>query len=88
MLSDFAKWLLDMVLWAPKKLWQSMLEGLSALIAAIPVPEFVSTAHSAFSSISGNVLFFAHFFAVKEGVAMVLGAYVLRFAIRRIPLVG
>ena len=88
MLSDFAKWLADLLLWVPRKLWAELLDGLASIVEAIPVPDFVSTAQSAFASIPSSVLFFADKFAVAEGVAMILAAYGLRFVIRRIPLIG
>lgn len=88
LLSDFATWLKDLLLWLPLKIWELLLDGLASVLEAIPVPDFVSTATGAFSSIPGNVLFFANYFAVGEGIAMVLSAYALRFLIRRIPLIG
>jgi len=87
-ISKFMAWLQEVLLWIPRKLWAELLDGLSSLIAAIPVPSFVTDAAGAFSSISGNVLFFASKFAVPEGIAMILAAYALRFVIRRIPLIG
>lgn len=87
-LSRFGEWLKDLLLWIPLKLWELLLDGLAAIIEAIPVPDFVNNASNAFSSIPGNVLFFANFFAVGEGITMVLAAYGIRFLIRRIPLIG
>lgn len=88
LLSDFAEWLKDLLLWLPLKVWEMLLDGLATVLESIPVPDFVSTASGAFSSIPGNVLFFANFFALGEGIAMVLSAYAVRFLIRRIPLIG
>ncbi|MNZ27766.1 hypothetical protein D3C78_449880 [compost metagenome] len=87
-LSDFGKWLVDVLLWVPRTLWAELLEGLSGLIAAIPVPGFVTTAQSAFASIPSSVLFFLDKFEFSAGIAMIMSAYVLRFVIRRIPLIG
>lgn len=88
MIADALQWLLDALLWVPRKLFAALLDGLASLIEAIPVPEFVQQAESSLSGISGNVLFFAEKFAIPEGIAMVLSAYVLRFLLRRIPLIG
>lgn len=88
MLSDFATWLKDVLLWVPRKLWAELLEALAAVIQAIPVPDFFQTAKSAFTSIPPSVLFFAAKFAVPEGLTMILAAYALRFVLRRIPLIG
>lgn len=87
-LSDFAVWLKDLLLWVPRKVWSELLDSLAALLAALPVPGFVSQASAAFSQIPPSVLFFADKFALSEGVAMILAAYALRFVIRRIPIIG
>ena len=87
-MSDLMGFLKDLLLWVPLKLWELLLDGLAALLEALPVPGFVQQADSAFSAISGNVLFFAQKFAVGEGISMILAAYVLRFIIRRLPVVG
>lgn len=87
-MSEILQWLLDLWLWLPRQLFAWLLDALAALVESIPVPDFVSQASAALSSIGGNVLFFAEKFAVPEGVAMVLSAYVLRFLIRRIPFIG
>jgi type III secretory pathway component EscT len=87
-MSDLLQFLLDLWLWVPRQVFAWLLDALASLFESIPVPDFVTQAASALSSIGGNVLFFAEKFAVPEGVAMVLSAYVLRFLIRRIPFIG
>lgn len=84
----FTEWLLEAMMYIPRKVWELMLDGFATVLESIPVPDFVNTAGSAFGSIPANVLFFANFFALGEGITMILSAYVLRFIIRRIPLIG
>lgn len=86
--SDAMQWLLDVILWAPKKLWFELLTSLSDFFASIPVPDFVLNAQSALLSIPSGALFFVSFFAIKEGVTMILAALLLRFLTRRIPIIG
>ncbi len=88
MLSDFATWLKDVLLWVPRKLWAELLDGLASILAAIPVPGFVNDAQNAFGSLSPGIVFFASKFAVPEILSMVIAAYGLRFLIRRIPIIG
>jgi len=88
LLSDFAEWLMDLLLWVPRKLWAELLDGLATLFEAIPVPDFIATAQSVFNGIPSTMLFFLDKFAFGEGVAMVLSAYLLRFLLRRIPIIG
>lgn len=87
-LSRFAEWLKDLLLWIPKKVFELLMEGFAVLLESLPVPDFIIQASNAFSGISGNVLFFASKFAIAEGMAIYLGALVLRFIIRRIPFFG
>lgn len=87
-MDDLLQFLKDVLLWVPRKLWAEMLDGLASLLESIPVPDFVLQAQDAFAGIGGNVLFFAQKLAVGEGITMILAALVLRFLLRRIPLIG
>ncbi len=87
-LSKFSQWLMDLLLWIPKKLFELIMDVFASLFEALPVPDFIIRASDAFSGISGNVLFFASKFAIAEGLAIYIGALILRFIIRRLPLIG
>ncbi|WP_313487446.1 DUF2523 family protein [Stutzerimonas kunmingensis] len=86
--AKFVDWLLELVLWAPKKILEALLDALAGVLEAIPVPSFMSNAQSFFSAIPSEVVFVLTFFAVKEGVAMIIAALILRFILRRIPIIG
>ena len=88
LINDFSDWLFEVLQWIPKKLWEELLDALATVIEHMPVPGFVDTAHNAFTSIPSTILFFANKAGLGEGVAMILSAYVLRFLIRRIPIIG
>jgi hypothetical protein len=87
-LTRFMEWLLEVLLWVPRKVWAETLDALAGVLESIPVPDFVATADSAFNAIPANIVFFSQYFAVSEGITMILSAYVLRFLIRRIPIIG
>lgn len=86
--NEILEWLKEFFLWIPRKIWAEILDAFAGFFESLPVPEFIIQASSAFAGISGNILFFAQMFAVGEGITMILGAYVLRFVLRRIPLIG
>jgi hypothetical protein len=86
--TEILDWIKDFFLWIPRKLWAELLDSFATFFESLPVPDFIIEASAAFAGISGNVLFFAQKFAVGEGIALVLGAYILRFLLRRIPLIG
>jgi Protein of unknown function (DUF2523) len=62
--------------------------AIPAAIALI-VPH-ISTAglSSAFSGIDSGVWWFLDFFALDYGIPLIISAYVARFLIRRLPLIG
>lgn len=84
----FKDWLRDLLLWVPKKLWELFLDGVAAVLEAIPVPSWLSGAGAVFDAIPDGVIYFAQALQLPAGLSMVLGAYVLRFIIRRIPIIG
>ena len=51
---------------------------------------FISPAglNSAFSGVPAGVWFFLDFFALDVGLPLVISAYISRFLIRRIPIIG
>lgn len=87
-LSSFSEWLLDALLYVPKWVWQEMLGALAALIEAMPAPDFFATFAGNIGGIAGSVVWFLDLFQFKAGVAMILSALLLRFLIRRIPIIG
>jgi hypothetical protein len=60
-------------------------EFMSYLVPKLPG---ASTLSSAFAGIPSGVWYFLDLFVVGTGVKMCLAAYVTRFAIRRIPVIG
>ena len=77
-------WLEAAVLWVLG--W--LLEVVAAILAAIPVPSWVSGAGGSLSGISGQVGYWVEPFNIGMGIAIILGAYGVRFGIRRIPFIG
>jgi len=87
-LNGFLQWLIDVLLWLPLKLWDLLLTGCEELIAWLPVPDFFTGASTSLASIPGEVAYFAQALALPAGLSMMLTAYVIRFVIRRLPVVG
>lgn len=86
-LEQFFGWLVDLVLWLPLQVWE-ILQGLAAtVIEAIPVPSWL-VGGDPFALIPDSVAYFLPAFQIPEGLAIIMGAFVIRFTIRRLPLVG
>lgn len=82
------EWIVELLLWVVEKLWELILAGLAEFFEALPVPDFMSQASSYFGGIPPNVAYFLNFFAIAEGLTFITTALVIRFVIRRIPLIG
>ena len=69
-------------------LLDAVFQGALSLIEAIPAPDFLLNASSLSLSLPSQVLFFTTLFKLPQGVSLVVSAYILRFAVRRIPFIG
>jgi len=88
LVNQLGQWSLDLLLYVPRVLFAELMQGAAALVAAIPVPAFVSNVGSYWSSVSGDVMFFVAPMRLGTGLAMIATAYGVRFLIRRLPFVG
>lgn len=88
LIEKWADWFIELLLWLPKKLWELMLDGLASFLESIDPPAFMQDAQSFWSGIPSGIVYFMDFFAVAEGLGMIAAALVLRFILRRIPLIG
>lgn len=87
-LNSILAWFVEWAEWIPKKIYSAVMDGLASFISAIPVPSFVHDAAGAFSGIPSQVMYFASAFELNFGIKVILLALVLRFILRRIPLIG
>lgn len=80
-LIDFFK---DLPEWVFSKLVDAVVEFFNSL----PVPDFMANVSNTFNVIPPVIVYFAQPFNIGYGVTVVLGAYLLRFIVRRIPIIG
>lgn len=86
--TGFLEWLLKLVDWIPKAIWEGILNALASLLESLPVPGFIAQAGGFFGNLPSSVVYFFQFFAVAEGIGFILSALLLRFLLRRIPFIG
>ena len=67
-------------------LWDSILSACASVLEALPVPDFLLNTGSFI--IPGEVSWAASAFNIEFGIGIIVSAYVARFVLRRIPLVG
>lgn len=87
-LQAFLQWLLDILLWVPIKLWELFLNVLATLLELVPVPDFISNAGVYLGGIPPGVAYFLGIVRFDYGLSVILAASILRFLIRRLPVVG
>lgn len=78
--------LVDFWLWIPRRVFELVMAGLAEAINQIPVAEFLATPPD-LGGIEGIGWAF-WLFHLTDGFGLVVGAYILRFGIRRLPVVG
>lgn len=95
MLSDFAHWLLSIISTViqflvdlPFKLIEWIWNAFIAFLDLLPIGSYLNQSAGLFSSIPSSVWFFMDMLQIKLGITTILGAYLIRFLIRRIPGIG
>lgn len=87
-LQDAFDSVIDFIETLPQWVFHQLSEGIVSFFNAIPVPDFFHQAGNAMRSIPPEVLFFASMFRLDFGVTTVLLASLIRFVIRRLPIIG
>jgi len=87
-IASVLQWFKDLVEYALLHIWKLLLDGLAAVIEAIPVPSFFGQAGDLLAAVPASVIYWASFFSADFGIPLVLGAYLLRWLLRRIPFIG
>jgi len=86
--TDFLQWWVDVLLWMPRQIFKLVLEALALVINSIPVPEFMANLGPNVSAALAAIGWWAELAQIPEGITLILSAYVLRFLVRRLPVVG
>lgn len=85
---DALSWLIDFVEWCVTKIFLLIFDAVVAVLSLIPVPEWLADLSGNITAIDPGILFFVRPFELGTGLTWVVSAYVIRFLIRRIPVVG
>lgn len=87
-LTRFGQWLLEALLWVPQKLYELVTDALATVIENIPVPDFMTNLGSMVAGLDPAIAYFGGPLQLGTGLTWVFSALVLRFLIRRIPVIG
>ena len=84
----FAAWLLDLLLWVPRKIFELLTDGLAAVLESIDPPGWMQNLGGYVGQVPDSVWFFLRGLELGYGLTVIGSAYALRFLIRRLPVVG
>lgn len=71
-----------------KILFQGIVDAATAVLTLIPVPDFMTDIALAAGAIDPGIMFFLEMLQLDYGMGIITSAYMLRFLIRRIPVIG
>jgi hypothetical protein len=87
-LAKILTWLFTFVDWVINEVIQLLLAGLAAVLTLIPVPAWLANAPGVIGAMPAGVAYVAGLFMLPQGIAIIIGAYTVRFIIRRLPFIG
>lgn len=87
-LGEALSWLVEFAEWLVTKIFLGIFEAVIFVLSAIPVPDWLADISTNALSIDPGVLFFIAPLEITTGVTWIVSAYLLRFLIRRIPVIG
>lgn len=88
LIQDALLWLVSLVEWVIVHFFKVVLEAVVYVLSAIPVPAWLTNLPLNMSGIDAGVMVLIQPLQVQTGITWIVSAYVLRFLIRRIPVIG
>lgn len=87
--------LTDFILWIPRYIWQIITDDIIAMFTLVfeyctgcSLGSSASNVEIAWSSLGSGVLYLLSWFDLGQGMTTIMCAYIIRFFIRRIPVIG
>jgi len=87
-INEVLKWLLDLVLWVPREIYAELMESVLGLLQELDTGEGVQLMSSSYGELDGFIRYVIAGLNLEYGLSILFGAYVIRFLIRRIPVIG
>lgn len=87
-LGQVLEWVVDFFQWLFVKVAVLVFDAIIAVLTLIPVPDWLESIAPNITAIDPGVMFFASPLQLGTGLTWLISAYLLRFLIRRLPVVG
>lgn len=86
MIQDFFDLILDIVLWVPRYIYSFIGDVIIAFLDWLPQDSI--NVQGALDGWGGDFLYFMGVFEVDYGITAIFTAYIARFLLRRVPIIG
>lgn len=87
-LRSIIEWIIAFPEWVIRWVFFKFMEAFGVILGAFPAPQFLTDFATYAAALTGEVWWFLNMFKITEGFSMVISALMLRFLIRRLPVVG
>lgn len=84
----FLNWLLELVGWAPKKLFADFLDQMASFIEQVVPPEYMNDAANLLAQWGPAAGYFFDLIEFNWGIQLVISAIMARYAWAKIPFIG
>lgn len=87
-LSGVLDWVLDLLLWVPRKVFGWLCDAFGSVLASLPAFPGAADFSTGISSLASGTLWFLDLCAAGYGLSAVISALLLRFGLKLLPTLG
>jgi hypothetical protein len=87
-LSQIFAWFIQFAQWCFEWVWSEILGALVTVLSIIPVPQWLSDAPNVLANVPSGVVYVLTILQFQAGMTIMIGAWLLRFLIKRLPIIG
>lgn len=85
---QFQEWLLELVLWIPRKVWEEFLDELAGVLESLGIPSFIIQASALLGSWGSDASYWFDLLQFNWGFSLVVSAISIRWAWSKVPFLG
>lgn len=87
-INDLANDFFELLLAFPEYVFEGICRGFAEFLRELPAPSFVLEAGSIFQHVPPELAFYSRMLEIPFGISVITAALLLRFVLRRIPIIG
>lgn len=86
--NDLANEFLETLIQLPMYAFEGLCRGFADFLRELPAPDFVLDAGGIFQHVPQEIAFYSNMLEIPYGITVITSALLLRFVLRRIPVIG